>query len=90
MCILHNFSGFTNTTNHQIYSDKFTLPVLNLTQIHQAAEEDKNYDLDNWARRIRCQCEAREDYKRTCLKAQIAELQSQLQNKGDTAWEKFL
>lgn len=39
-----------NLKNHQIYSDKFTLHVLNLTQIHQATEEDKNYDLDNWAR----------------------------------------
>lgn len=90
MCILHNFSGCTSIAKSSGYSDKFTLHVLNLTQIHKATEEDKNYDLDNWARRIRCQCEAREDYKRTCLKAQIAELQSQLQNKGDTAWEKFL
>lgn len=53
--------------NHQVYSDKFTLPVLNLTQIHKATEEDKNYDLDN------------------CLSVMF-----QLQNKGDTAWEKFL
>lgn len=39
-----------NLKNHQVYSDKFTLHVLNLTQIHKATEEDKNYDLDNWAR----------------------------------------
>ncbi len=88
-----------NTKNYQKYSDKFTIHVLDLTQIHLAAKEDKDYDLDKWARlfnaltwedfkmisadnksmqeagetlftlneddRIRNQCEAREDYRRT-------------------------
>ena len=36
--------------NHNIYSDKFALSVLDLTQIDKATEEDKSYRLDHWAR----------------------------------------
>lgn len=39
-----------NTKNYHKYSDKFTLHVLDLTQIHLATEEDKEYDLDRWAK----------------------------------------
>ena len=39
-----------NTKNHQIYSDKFRINVINLTQIELATEEDKKYDVDLWAR----------------------------------------
>lgn len=40
----------TNRKNHHIYSGKFALHVLNLTQICLATEEDKYYDLDKWAK----------------------------------------
>lgn len=36
--------------NHRKYSDKFTLRVLDLTQIQMATEEDKAYGLDRWAK----------------------------------------
>lgn len=39
-----------NTKNYHKYSDKFTLHVLDLTQVHLATEEDKEYDLDRWAK----------------------------------------
>lgn len=39
-----------NVKNHQIYSDKFTLSVLNLSRIDLATEEDKKYQIDHWAR----------------------------------------
>ncbi len=88
-----------NIKNYHKYSDKFTIHVLDLTQIHLADSDDKKHDLDKWARlfnaltwedfkmismgnesmqaagetlftlngddRIRDQCEAREDYRRT-------------------------
>ncbi|MDD3416392.1 MAG: Rpn family recombination-promoting nuclease/putative transposase [Lachnospiraceae bacterium] len=39
-----------NVKNHHIYSDKFTLSVLDLTQIHIATEEDISHQLDYWAK----------------------------------------
>ena len=40
-----------NINNHsQVYSDKFTLSVVDLTQIDNATEEDKASKLDYWAR----------------------------------------
>ena len=39
----------TNIKNHQIYSDKLRLSVLDLTQIELATEEDRGYGLDRWA-----------------------------------------
>ena len=39
-----------NVKNYHKYSDKFTIHVLDLTQIHLAVKEDKDYDLDKWAR----------------------------------------
>ena len=38
-----------NRKNHQIYSDKFTLSVVNLNQIELATEEDRLYAIDYWA-----------------------------------------
>ena len=38
-----------NTKNHRIYSDKFRLSVLDLTQINLATEEDRAYQIDRWA-----------------------------------------
>ncbi len=119
-----------NIKNYQKYSDKFTIHVLDLTQIHLAAKEDKDYNLDRWARlfnaltwedfkmisagdksmqeagemlftfngddRIRDQCEAREDYRRTWdgvkqsmdeLQMKVEELKS-LNKKKDTVIEK--
>lgn len=40
-----------NVKNHsQVYSDKFTLSVIDLTQIDKATEEDKTSKIDYWAR----------------------------------------
>ena len=40
-----------NVKNHaQVYSDKFTLSVVDLTQIDKATEEDKSSKIDYWAR----------------------------------------
>jgi len=39
-----------NIKNQEIYSDKFTLSVVNLKQIERATEEDRKYGIDHWAR----------------------------------------
>ena len=40
-----------NVKNHtQVYSDKFTLSVVDLTQIENATDEDKSSKIDYWAR----------------------------------------
>lgn len=38
-----------NVKNHNLYSDKFTLSVVDLTQIDAATREDKENMLDYWA-----------------------------------------
>ena len=38
-----------NLKNHRIYSDKFCLSVLDLTQIDLATKEDRAYRIDRWA-----------------------------------------
>ncbi|MDE6530853.1 MAG: Rpn family recombination-promoting nuclease/putative transposase, partial [Lachnospiraceae bacterium] len=38
-----------NAKNHRIYSDKFRLSVLDLTQINLATETDRAYRIDCWA-----------------------------------------
>ena len=39
-----------NVKNHEIYSSKFALSVVNLNQIELATEEDQKYGIDHWAR----------------------------------------
>ena len=39
-----------NVKNHEIYSSKFALSVVNLNQIELATEEDRKYCIDHWAR----------------------------------------
>ncbi len=39
-----------NIKNHRIYSDKLDLRVVDLTQIHMATQEDKQYHIDYWAK----------------------------------------
>ena len=39
----------TNIKNHRIYSSKFRLSVLDLTQIDLATDEDRAYHIDQWA-----------------------------------------
>ena len=39
-----------NVKNHELYSDKFVLSVVNLNQIDKATEEDRKYGIDHWAR----------------------------------------
>ncbi len=39
-----------NIKNHEIYSSKFALSVVNLNQIELATEEDRTYGIDHWAR----------------------------------------
>ena len=38
-----------NVKNHHLYSDKFTLSVVDLTCIHLATDEDRFYHIDDWA-----------------------------------------
>ncbi len=38
-----------NIKNHEFYSDKFVLSVVNLNQIELATEEDRKYGIDRWA-----------------------------------------
>lgn len=38
-----------NLKNHHLYSDKFTLSVVDLTHIELATDEDKAYGIDKWA-----------------------------------------
>lgn len=38
-----------NKKNHNIYSDKLMLSVLDLNQIELATEEDREYQIDYWA-----------------------------------------
>lgn len=38
-----------NTQNHNIYSDKFDLRVLDLNHIELATDEDRQYQIDYWA-----------------------------------------
>ena len=45
-----------NVNNHsQVYSDKFTLSVVDLTQIEKATAEDKSSKIDYWARLFKAQ-----------------------------------
>ena len=39
-----------NLKTHQVFSDKLTLGVVDLTHIELATEEDKAYGIDHWAR----------------------------------------
>lgn len=39
-----------NVKNHSVYSDKFVLSMVDLTQVDLATEEDKKYQIDYWAR----------------------------------------
>ena len=39
-----------NVRSHKLYNDKFELKVLQLNQIKLATEDDKLYNLDEWAR----------------------------------------
>ena len=39
-----------NVKKHYIYNDKFTMNVLDLTQIALATDEDKQWQIDDWAR----------------------------------------
>ncbi|MBQ8039765.1 MAG: Rpn family recombination-promoting nuclease/putative transposase [Lachnospiraceae bacterium] len=38
-----------NVKNHELYSDKFTISVVNLNKIDNATEEDRKYGIDHWA-----------------------------------------
>jgi len=39
-----------NVKNHHTYSDRFILNVVDLTKIDMATSEDKDYQIDYWAR----------------------------------------
>ncbi len=39
-----------NVKNHELYSSKFVLSVVNLNQIELATAEDRKYGIDHWAR----------------------------------------
>ena len=40
----------------RIYSDKFTISVLDLKQIELATDEDKEYKIDHWAKLFSAKC----------------------------------
>lgn len=65
-----------NIKNYYKYSDKFTIHVLDLTQIHLADREDKNHDLDKWAKLFRAL--TWEDFK------MISEGNKSMQEAGET------
>ena len=65
-----------NIKNYHKYSDKFTIHVLDLTQIHLADREDKNHDLDKWAKLFRAL--TWEDFK------MISEGNKSMQEAGET------
>ena len=67
-----------NEKNYHKYSDKFTLHVLNLTQIHLATDEDKAYRLDSWAKLFRAT--TWEDFK------MIAANNKNMQEAGETLY----
>lgn len=46
----YSFYKLMNENTHRIYSDKFDLRVVNLTQINNATAEDKLYHIDYWAK----------------------------------------
>ncbi|SDI39633.1 conserved hypothetical protein (putative transposase or invertase) [Pseudobutyrivibrio sp. 49] len=45
-----------NVKNGRIYSDKFTISVLDLKQIELATDEDKEYKIDHWAKLFSAKC----------------------------------
>lgn len=65
-----------NIKNYYKYSDKFTIHVLDLTQVHLADREDKNHDLDKWAKLFRAL--TWEDFK------MISEGNKSMQEAGET------
>lgn len=58
---LEAFPGFYSTYklseihDHHLYTDKFSISVLDLTHIDLATEEDKSYNIDIWASLFRAQ-----------------------------------
>ena len=45
----HAIYKMQNVKNHNIYTDKFMLHVIELNNIKLATEEDHNYEIDKWA-----------------------------------------
>ena len=45
----HSIYKMQNIKNHNIYTDKFMLHVIELNSINLATEEDHNYEIDKWA-----------------------------------------
>lgn len=60
-----------NEKTHRIYSDKLRLSVLDLTCIHLATEEDRQYGIDHWAALFKA--ETWEDLKMLAQNDQIME-----------------
>ncbi len=65
-----------NIKNYYKYSEKYIIHVLDLTQIHLADREDKDHDLDKWAKLFRAL--AWEDFK------MISEGNKSMQEAGET------
>ena len=45
----HALYKMQNVKNHNIYTDKFILHVIELNNINLATEEDRAYEIDKWA-----------------------------------------
>lgn len=80
-----------NVKNHEIYSDKFILSVVNLNQIVLATEEDRKYGIDHWARLFKADTwEAVEEARRVRrgLERLVAEKDEALAKKDEVIAEK--
>lgn len=51
----HSLYKMQNIKNHNIYTDKFILHVIELNNINLATEEDRAYEIDKWASLFKAQ-----------------------------------
>ena len=45
----------TDTTDHYVYTDKFSIGVVDMSKINLATEKDRQYNIDRWARLFKAQ-----------------------------------
>lgn len=83
LCTCFSTAFYDNIKNYFKYSEKFTIHVLDLTQVHLTDRADKNHDLDKWAKLFRAL--TREDYRRTWegVKQEMDELRSSNEEKDN-------
>ena len=80
-----------NVKNHHIYSDKFRLSVIDLSQIELATEEDKAYQIDYWARLFKAK--TWEEIKMVAKKSEFLQEAAHsiyMANADEIVWQKCL